>query len=538
MKIAHETKKGFSLRAKLVLSYLGVALGAILLMVLVVSIAVQKYFYQSQIDQIKTSATDTAETIAYYYGQNSASWIGLRIPLSDARSYFLVATADKEIIGPDFPPMSKETVANLISDSDINNALLSGLQGSGKEGEYQLNEENNEHDPLALGIYASAPIQFNGKIIGAVVLIQPNHSQNPNNFTVSGGGYKNFNPSDFLSNVNTVVLIGGAGIAIIVIIFSLFMTRQMTRPLISLTMAAEGMKSGNYEHRVEQPKRLDELGQLATTFNAMADKIAADVNALRIQKQLRRDLIANIAHDLVTPLTAIQGYSEAIADDIISDPGQRQETALLIGREVQRLRRLVSDMQNMTALEAGRVQLDLAPLSMHDLVEETLAVIAPECEQAEIKLQNDIHPLTPPVLADSDRITQVLLNLLDNARRHTPSGGQILVGARVDDTSLIVWVKDTGIGINPEDLPYIFERFYRVDRSRNAASGGSGLGLAIIKAIINGHGGTVWAQSTPGQGTAILFRLPLAPGGSTGRLGTRLPGQDETNPTPAGQERR
>ncbi|MGH2481805.1 MAG: sensor histidine kinase, partial [Ktedonobacteraceae bacterium] len=176
----------------------------------------------------------------------------------------------------------------------------------------------------------------------------------------------------------------------------------------------------NYTRRVQQPRNLDELGRLATNFNAMADKIAADMAELREQEQMRRDLIANIAHDLVTPLTAIQGYSEAIADDVISEPGERHETAQLIGREVQRLRRLVSDMQHMSSLEAGRVPLELAPLNLYDLSVETVAVIAPECEQAGLELRNEIDPAMPTVLADSDRIAQVLLNLLDNARRHTP----------------------------------------------------------------------------------------------------------------------
>lgn len=256
---------------------------------------------------------------------------------------------------------------------------------------------------------------------------------------------------------------------------------------------------------------MDELGQLALTFNSMADKIAADVYELREQEQLRRDMTANIAHDLVTPLTAIQGYSEAIADDVISDPGERHETAQLIGREVQRLRRLVSDMQNMTSLESGRVHLEIEPLNLHDLVTETLAVITPECEQEQITLHNAIEPTTPLALADSDRLTQVLLNLLDNARRHTSGGGQITLGARSDGTRLIAWVSDTGVGISQQDLPYIFERFYRVDRARASTSGGTGLGLAIIKAIIVAHGGVVWAQSASGQGTTIYFTLPLAP---------------------------
>src|SRR5205823_3862588 len=209
----------------------------------------------------------------------------------------------------------------------------------------------------------------------------------------------------------------------------------------------------------------------------MADTIGADVNELRHQEQWRRDLVANIAHDLATPLTAIQGFGEALADNVITDPEARQETAQLIGREVQRLRRLVGEMQQMTSLESGRIQLELAPLDIHALVDETLAVIKPECEQAGICLHNKIAPTTPPVLADSDRITQVLLNLLDNARRHTPAGGKISIGASLEPVHsqgsaqgeaqwLNVWVSDTGVGIGPVDLPYIFDRFFRIDRSR------------------------------------------------------------------------
>jgi two-component system, OmpR family, sensor histidine kinase BaeS len=495
-----QMKRGISLRGKLVLSYLGVALGAIILMVIVVTIAVQTYFYKSQIDLLQASAENAAQTIPQYYQQNNNSWLNLTVPLADVRDYSLIMDADGHIYTPVSPPLPE----NLADNADIKQALQDALHGNEKQGNFQITIDDGS-SPFS-GIYASAPIRLNNQTIGAIVLVQANHYQRG----FPGSDFRGFSPDGFLSNVNMVILIAGIGVAGIVIIFSLFMTRHLTRPLISLTQAAEGVKAGNYAQRVEQPKSQDELGRLAFTFNAMADKIASDVHALRVQEQLRRDLIANIAHDLVTPLTAIQGYSEAIADDVISNPLERQETAQLIGREVQRLRRLVSDMQNMTALEAGRVQLELAPLDMHDLVTETLAVIAPECEQTEIELQNAIDPATPPALADSDRITQVLLNLLDNARRHTPAGGRITIGARPEGHALVVWVKDTGVGINPQDLPYIFERFYRVDRARNAASGGSGLGLAIIKAVIAGHGGTTWVQSTLGQGTTIFFTLPLA----------------------------
>jgi two-component system, OmpR family, sensor histidine kinase BaeS len=171
---------------------------------------------------------------------------------------------------------------------------------------------------------------------------------------------------------------------------------------------------------------------------------------------------------------------------------------------------MVADLQQMTSLESGQTPLDLAPLNIGALVEETLAVIAPECEQKEITVQNEISPSSPLVQADGDRITQVLLNLLDNARRHTPEGGKICVGVAPKECNLYIWVSDTGVGIDAADLPHIFERFYRADRSRTGTTGGSGLGLSIVKAIITAHGGKIYAESTPSKGTRITFTLPLA----------------------------
>lgn len=485
-----------SLRVKLVLSYLGVTLGSILLMVIVVAIAVQNYFYVSQVNQLRAEAQAWVQQFAQNYQGNGNSWDGFRSSLQSGWRYprYLIVADTHNNVYIAFPPTpdAAKTISQAISQS------LQGQEAQGTLGSSNTSPGEDNGEYTFSGLYISEPVMVKNQVIGAVMLIQPNR-------------FAGFSSTDFLANVNLILLITGVGLALAVVVFSLFMARHLTRPLVSLTQAAEEMKAGNYTHRVEEPKSQDELGRLALTFNAMADKIASDVHELLEQEQLRRDMIANIAHDLVTPLTAIQGYSEAIADDMISAPAERHETAQLIGREVQRLRRLVSDMQNMTSLESGRVQLEIAPLNLHDLVTETLAVIAPECEQAEIELHNEIDPATPLALADSDRVTQVLLNLLDNARRHTPAGGRITLGARAETAHLTAWISDTGTGISQQDLPYIFERFYRVDRARAAASGGSGLGLAIIKAIIVAHNGAVWAQSEPSQGTTIFFTLPLAP---------------------------
>lgn len=555
------TRPTFGLQAKLVLSYLGVALGAILLLIVVVSVAVQNYFYSTQFDQFRSNAEYIAQQIGQHYQLAGDDWNNIgRISLG-VPEIFIVVDATHQLRYSSLPAFDIST---------FNQPLQQALQGQEVQGNLQVTADYN--NTLA-GLYVGVPIydggQPNGAIIGALVLAEPLHYP-------SG-----FSPNEFLANVDKAILFVGTAVAIIIIIFSLWLARRLTRPLTSLTFAAEQMGEGNYAQRVATPKGNDELATLASSFNAMAEKIESDVTELHRQDKMRRDLVANIAHDLATPLTAIQGFSEALADDVITDPQARQETAQLIGREVQRLRRLVSDMQQMTSFESGRIQLDREPLDLHTLVNEVLEVIRPECEQAGISLHNEIAPTTPAVLADSDRMTQVLLNLLDNARRYTPAGGSITIGARIKDGDLqtwrpqsqqqvgdihtqrpqsqqlleegmhtqrpqsqqqvgdvrtwhpqgaplhfgnveapapvdtrakwlTVWVSDTGSGINASDLPYIFDRFFRSDRARSGTSGGSGLGLAIIKAIITAHGGTICAESTPGKGTRITFTLPLA----------------------------
>ena len=494
----HPLRPELSLRVKLILSYLGVALGAILILAIVVSIAVQNYFASTEQNLLRAHAVYEAQYIEYQYRSLGSSWDRVspeRIQTSDPVLLIVTDTNNAQLLcrQPAFLSLDCD-------DPALKQALVQALQGQEVTGHIQGSTDDSS---AFSGLYISLPLrsneQANGQIIGAMLLAEP--EQYPTGFS----------PNDFLANVNLAIFITGLVVAFIVLVFSMLLARRLTRPLESLTVAAEQMKSGNYSQRVTPPKSRDELERLTVSFNAMAGTIESDVNELRRQEQLRRDLLANIAHDLATPLTAIQGFSEALADDVIADAAARQETAQLIGREVQRLRRLVGDIQDMTSLESGRAHLDLAPLDLHSLVDETLAVMRPECEQAGISVQNEIAPTTPLVLADSDRITQVLLNLLDNARRHTPAGGKLTVGATPAGKMLTICVSDTGTGIDPADLPHIFERFYRVDRARTTSTGGSGLGLAIVKAIITAHGGTISAESSMGQGTRIQFSLPLAP---------------------------
>jgi len=499
-----------SLRVQLILSYLGVALGAILVLVVVIAFVVQNYFYSTERDLLHARATFSARDIVELYCEAGNSWafLGTRtwngpdlfeVVDSNGQTHIVPSTADIKLSNAD-ALVVQQALQQALHGQEVDGDLQGIVDGEAFSGQYVALPVrfNTQLDECNYPIFA-LPVRDNGQIIGAMLLAVPQLYP------------QGFSPNEFLVSVNQAILITSLGVALVVFIFSLMLAHKLTRPLTALTAAAEQMKSGKYGERVTPPTYEDELGRLALTFNAMADTIEADITELHHQEQVRRDLIANIAHDLITPLTAIQGLSEALADDVIHEPKARQETAQLIGREVQRLRRLVGDMQQMSSLESEHVRLDLAPLDVHELVDEMLAVIGPECEQAGISLHNQIAPTTPLVLADGDRITQVLLNLLDNARRHTPAGGALTVGARVEGKNLAIWVSDTGAGIDPADLPNIFDRFYRADRARSGSTGGSGLGLSIVKAIITAHSGTIHAESTLGEGTCILFTLPLAP---------------------------
>jgi two-component system sensor histidine kinase BaeS len=502
----HVALPSFTLRTKLVLSYLGVALGAILILSIVIIQVVQFSFANQQHDMFLQNEDSDVQRFGIIYHNSGSNWNNVPIqyffnsgPGSNEHQDSYQNSIEELIVDTHNNGFGNPQLVDLINkNSTVNHCLGQALHGYETQDQLQL----SSNDGHAFSVYyVCEPIRDNGQqnasIVGALFAITPVQ------YTQTSLS------ANFLRNVNFAILITGGGIALIAILISLFLARSMTKPLKSLTKAVERMQGGDYTQRVVPPNSQDEIGHLSHAFNAMAGTIETDVTELRRQDELRRDLIANIAHDLATPLTSVQGFSEALADDVITNTQVRQETAQLIGREIQRLRRLVGDMQNMTSLESGRLQLDLAPLDLYALVNETLDVVGFECEQVGITIRNEMSSTMPPVLADSDRVTQVLLNLLDNARRHTPDGGTITIGAKPENQYLTVWISDTGTGIDPNDLPHIFERFYRADRARTTTTGGSGLGLAIVKAILTAQGGTIRAESQPGQGTRIVFTLPI-----------------------------
>jgi len=296
-------------------------------------------------------------------------------------------------------------------------------------------------------------------------------------------------------------LLLSAGAAILAAVaVSLFVSGRIATPVQRLLTASRRIAAGQYGERVPAGAP-DELGALAEQFNLMAI-------ALEDVERRRVELIDNVAHELRTPLATISGYTEGLLDGIVAPEA---ETWALLHDEVARLRRLVQDLQDVSRAEARQIPLLRRSAAPAQLADQAVAVLDWQFAEKHVNLIVDVPAELPKVQADKDRIVQVLINLLGNALRYTPSGGSVGVRAERRPDVVVFHITDTGAGIAPEHLTHLFERFYRVDPARSRALGGSGIGLTIARALVEAHGGLIWVIS-PGleQGATFSFTLPVA----------------------------
>jgi signal transduction histidine kinase len=247
---------------------------------------------------------------------------------------------------------------------------------------------------------------------------------------------------------------------------------------------------------------------VAAAFNRMAGELAARDEALRTSDRLRRQMLADESHELKTPLTAMRGYVETLRrQDIDLDRHTRERYFSTLERETVRLDRIVKDLLDLSRLENGVSDLDVRVFATRRLFEHVVQRQQPEIQRRNVQARIDVAMEVDQIVADPDRIEQVVENLFANALRHTPADGTIALGARLDGDMYALTIADSGPGIPPDHLPHIFERFYKVDSARANGSGGSGLGLSIARAIVARHGGTIGAASEPGH-TVFTIRLP------------------------------
>jgi len=303
----------------------------------------------------------------------------------------------------------------------------------------------------------------------------------------------------FLQSVWWQFLLVGAVAGSISLLIARWLARGMTQPLRDMAAAARAMETGDYSARISTRSR-DEVGQLATAFNRMSAELA-------LLESSRRDLVANVSHELKTPITAIRAHLENLADGVEQpDP----KTLQVMLTQTERLGRLVDQLLDLSRLESGEVHLHLEPMALAPVVSRVISEISVGRALTDVTLHNEVTD-DIQVEADIERIHQVLYNLVDNAVRFTPPGGQVAIRAARDDARVTIEVADTGVGVGAEHLPRLFERFYRADPSRSRDDGGgTGIGLAIARSIVEGHGGRITAASEPGHGATFTFDLPAA----------------------------
>src|SRR6266567_5439416 len=504
-----------SIRWRLTLGSIVVALLATVLLAFAAIVAIVHYYSIDQSARLANFASESAQRIGLNYGPSNNNLAAAATSTFPSRTfaqsyqgeqYFLIVFNHRYL--PVYPhggtaknaftafyvALSDPNLRTKGSLASIRNAIIRGERGTPT-----LGELGSGGPTSALRPFIVQPIFENGQSSAPVVGIL---------LVVPGSAVDNTVPP-FIAAVGQAVIIATLVIAVLAALAAILFSRTITRPLVQLTKATRVLAAGDYNTQVAV-KAHGEIDELATTFNEMAAQLASDVNELRLQELWRRELIMNITHDLATPLTAIAGLGESLVDGVNQSREDYEATGRIIVRETLRLRRLVKDLHMMAKVEAGALHPQRKAIRLAALVDEILAVLATEFERANVEPRNMIAYDLPVFQADPDMLTRVFTNLCDNALRYTPAGGAVTIDATLHGNLLGISVTDTGPGIPPAALPRLFDRFYRVDVSRQLATGGSGLGLAIVRAIIEAHGGTIWAENSSQGGARIVFTLPLA----------------------------
>jgi len=307
---------------------------------------------------------------------------------------------------------------------------------------------------------------------------------------------RNTPQATFLRTLNRVVLFSAAGALVLALVLGGILARSLTRPLRELSAATQVVAQGELGYQVEVHSK-DEIGQLAGSFNQMSADLARE-------NQLRKQTTADIAHDLRTPLSVIMGYTEALSDDKIEGSPQVYATMHHVS---QHLSHLIDDLRTLSLADAGELPINLQKTAPRVLLERTSATYASQAQSREVALRVKISPDLPEIEVDPERMAQVLSNLVSNALRYTSPGGWIELSASSEQDDVTIRVQDNGAGIAPEDLPKVFTRFYRGDKSRQQ-TGEAGLGLTIARSLVEAQGGCISVDSSPAEGTTFTIRFP------------------------------
>ena len=464
-----------SLATKLTLAFLLVSLTGTALVAILVGQITTSEFDKYLLDQMQSSFVVQA---SQYY-QANGSWSGASQGLRAMESFPSLAPAPRATSAAggsppatNLPPWpQRRDNPFLLADRDGYTVVPAGP--------YHLGERVPVGD-LAKG----APVDADGRMVGTAIFVGALQPRDPKE-------------DAYLEQTSRAIIVGAVGGTLVALILAIVLAATLTRPLRELTAATRAVAKGEV-HQVSVRSR-DELGQLAASFNQMSADLASSAEA-------RRQMTADIAHDLRTPLTVITGYLESLRDGVLKPTPARFE---VLYNEARHLQRLVEDLRTLSLADAGELPLNKQPESPRVLLERAAETFRQQAEQKGIALEVEAADGLPTIQVDAERMMQVMGNLLTNALRYTPAGGAIRLLSASGRHEVSITVKDSGVGITAAALPHVFDRFYRGDGSRRDSDGESGLGLAIARSLVNAQGGEISAISEPGRGAAIVMVFPV-----------------------------
>jgi len=450
-----------SITTKLILAFLSIGIVSVTIIFMTARWNTRAEFISFLTDQ---NRTDLVTYLGEYHSANG-SWSGVELILVENR----------------LPQPGMDPIGGPGMHGRIQPFILVDPQGLVlvSNGKYQQGEHVSEAE-----IRSGTEILADGKRVGILIPLRTPFEGQPREL-------------EFIERTNLTLLYGALIGAVIALVLGIVLSRTLTRPIRELTQATHAVSEGDLTQQVPVRSN-DELGELAQAFNKMSTELSRSVNA-------RKQMTADIAHELRTPLSLILGHAEAVHDGVLPPTHENFE---IIREEATRLEHLVNDLRTLSLADAGELSIQLQSIEPQRLVNEVTSLYQFQAQRKNIAFDLDVESDLPNIEVDPGRMTQVLTNILDNAIRHTPEGGRIILAAKEMDHMVELSVQDSGPGLDVQDIDRIFERFYQVDLSRQRKDGGSGLGLAIARSIVQAHGGQLSAESEAGTGLKVRIRLP------------------------------
>ena len=449
-----------SITTKLILAFLSIGIISVAVLSITARWNTRQEFIRFLSDQNQNSIVTT---LTEYHLKNG-TWDGVEVMFPKNKDHQPPGSGEG-FGGPNRPPQFTLT--------SVDGKVIASNE------HYKAGDQVTEED-IELG----TPINENGQVVGILIPVSASFPGTPREL-------------EFIDRTNLTLVYGALIGAVIALFIGIVLSRTITRPIRELTHATHAISEGDLTQKV-QVRSKDEIGELGKAFNKMSTELSRSVNT-------RKQMTADIAHELRTPLSLILGHAEAVHDGVLPPSKENFE---IIREEAGRLEHLVDDLRTLSLADAGELTISLQPVDPGQLLQDIASLYKVRAQQKDIQLQLVIASHLSTLEIDPGRITQVITNILDNALRHTPQNGRIILSAKQFNEAVEIAISDNGPGLSPEDIDRIFERFYRADPSRHREQGGSGLGLAIAKSIVQAHNGQISAESEAGKGLRVIIKFP------------------------------